>query len=428
MVGYSCYILADTFFIAKALGADGLTALNLALPMFTFMSGLGLMLGMGGGTRFSIFHSQGHENRGNEIFMEALVFGILLSAVFMAAGSFFAEPISALLGAEGHVYILTKRYMRVILLFAPFFIINNILQCFVRNDGSPGLAMLTMLAGSLANIVLDYVFMFPLGMGIVGAALATCMAPAISIGILSVRFLRRKGNLRFVRPRLSPRSMNHTSSLGISALIAEVSSGIVIITFNSLLLYLMGNVAVAAYGVVANIALVIISIFTGMAQGMQPLVSREHGCGNRGNGKKLYTYALRFASISAILIYIGTCCFADPIAAIFNGEGNGALQQLAVSGLRLYFIAFIFVGFNIVTAAFFSAVEIPKPAFIIAICRGLIVILPCSFLMAMAFGVTGVWLSFPLAEALTAFFGLLFFQHFFGKGRFGMQNDRNVLK
>ena len=428
MVSYSCYILADTFFIAKALGADGLTALNLALPMFSFMSGLGLMLGMGGGTRFSIFRSQGQGKQANEIFTEAVAFGILLSGIIMAVGLFFAGPLSALLGAEGYVHTLTKSYMRVILLFAPFFIVNNILQCFVRNDGSPGLAMFAMLVGSLTNIVLDYVFMFPLGMGMIGAALATCMAPAISIGIFSVRFLRKKGNLRFARTKLSPHSMKTTSSLGISALITEVSSGIVIITFNALLLYLMGNVAVAAYGVVANIALVIISVFTGMAQGMQPLVSREHGCGNRGNSKRLYAYALSFASCSAILIYIGTCLFADPIAAIFNEEGNGALQRLAVSGLRLYFIAFIFVGFNIVTAAFFSAVEIPKPAFLIAICRGLIVILPCSFLMAMAFGVTGVWLSFPLAEALTALLGFLFYRRFFGNGRFGMQSDRNVLK
>ena len=428
MVGYSCYILADTFFIAKALGADGLTALNLALPLFTFMSGLGLMLGMGGGTRFSIFHSQGQGNRGNQVFTEAVSVGILIAVLFMGAGLFLAGPISALLGAEDLVYDLTKSYLRIILLFAPLFITNNVLQCFVRNDGSPGLAMLAMVTGSLANVLLDYVFMFPLGMGMMGAALATCMAPAISIIILSVRLLRKKGRLHFVKTSFSRHSVKSTSSLGISALITEVSSGIVIIAFNGLFLNLMGNIAVAAYSIVANLALVIISIFTGIAQGMQPLASREYGAGNWKNSRLAYRWALSLAFLCAILIYGGLSFFADPVAAIFNEEGNETLQRLAVSGLRLYFTAFFFIGFNIVTAAFFSAVEIPRPAFAMAISRGFLVILPCAFFMAMAFGVTGVWLSFPLAEALTALLGLIFFRRIFGSGSLGRQKEKKMLK
>ena len=153
MIGLSCYILADTFFISKGLGADGLTALNLAIPVYSFIHGSGLMIGMGGGTRYSILKSQNRQKDMNQVFTNAAVAFLLPALFFFCAGLFFSAPLTHLLGANETVFEMTQTYLRVILFFAPAFMLNNLLLCFVRNDGAPQLSMLAMLMGSFSNTV-----------------------------------------------------------------------------------------------------------------------------------------------------------------------------------------------------------------------------------------------------------------------------------
>lgn len=188
MIGLSCYILADTFFVSKGLGAQGLAALNLAIPFYSFIHGSGLMLGMGGATRYSIATSQGRHQEGNLFFTNTLWIGLGLACVFLCCGLFFTGPMARLAGANEDIFQMTQTYLRVILLFSPMFILNDILIAFVRNDGQPRIAMLAMLAGSLSNIFLDYLLIFPFQLGIFGAAFATGLAPVISMGVLSTQF------------------------------------------------------------------------------------------------------------------------------------------------------------------------------------------------------------------------------------------------
>ncbi len=192
MIGLSCYILADTFFISKGLGTNGLTALNLAIPIYSFIHGSGLMIGIGGGTKYSILKSQNDKEAANRTFTNAVILALGFAIVFFVIGFFFSETIVQMLGADETVFQMSKTYLQVILLFAPMFIMNNVLLCFVRNDGAPQLSMIAMLVGSLSNIVLDYIFIFPFKMGIFGAVLATGLAPVISMFVLSPFSLKRK--------------------------------------------------------------------------------------------------------------------------------------------------------------------------------------------------------------------------------------------
>lgn len=157
---------------------------------------------------------------------------------------------------------MAKTYLQVILLFSPVFMINDSLLCFVRNDGDPQLAMIGMLTGSLANIVLDYIFIFPFDMGIFGAVLATALAPAISLIVLSKHWITKRNQFRLKWTRPSLRLLKNIFSLGIPSFIAEVASGMVMIVFNLIILQLQGNTGVAAYGVIANLSLVVNSIYT----------------------------------------------------------------------------------------------------------------------------------------------------------------------
>ena len=157
-LGVSCYILADTFFVSKGLGTDGLTALNLAIPVYNFIHGTGLMLGMGGATRFSICKSQDRFKEAKRVYTITVCLALISSAAFTLAGLFFSNQMAMLLGANTSILEMTNTYLRWLLLFAPAFILNDVLLCFVRNDGSPQISMLAMLFGSFFNILLDYFF------------------------------------------------------------------------------------------------------------------------------------------------------------------------------------------------------------------------------------------------------------------------------
>ena len=402
MVGMSCYILADTFFVSKGLGTDGLAALNLAIPAYNVIHGVGLMLGIGGATKFSVYKSRGEEQKADRVFTDTLYLSAAFAVLFVLVGAFLSGQISSLLGAEGNVYSMTDTYLKVLLLFSPAFILNDVLICFTRNDGDPPLAMLATLAGSLSNILLDYVFIFPCKMGMFGAVFATGLAPVIGILVSSTRFMRKKNGFRPVKGKPNRQNMRADFALGFPSFVEQLSSAVVIIAFNAVIMKLLGNTGVAAYGVVANISLVVLSVFTGIAQGAQPLVSRAHGEGATRDCRRFLRYALLSAIVFSALVYAVIFIFALPIAEIFNSENNAQLGGIAARGLRLYFIAAPFAGVNIVLCSFFAAMEKPLPSHILSLMRGLAVILPAVFIFSALWGMTGVWLSFPATEALTA--------------------------
>ncbi|HJB82654.1 MAG TPA: MATE family efflux transporter [Candidatus Mediterraneibacter intestinavium] len=406
MIALSCYILADTFFVSKALGANGLTALNLAIPVYNFINGSGLMIGMGGGTKYAISKSQGKMKQASQAFTNAAALTALIAACFFLLGLFASAPIARMLGADDTVFEMSRTYLQVLLLFSPMFMTNNLLLCFIRNDGAPQLSMAAMITGSLSNVVLDYVFMFPLGMGIFGAVLATGLAPVISILVQSPYLLTKKNQFHLVRCRLSARLSLGIFSSGLPSLITEVSSGIVIIIFNRIILGLDGNTGVAAYGVIANLSLVVIAIYTGISQGIQPILSSNYGKGIRENVQAILRYAATTVVILSAGVYLCMFFGAEPITAIFNSEKNQILQEIAEAGLKIYFTGCVFAGLNIILSVYFTSTERPLPAQIISVMRGFIVIIPMSFLLSAIAGLPGVWASFPATEFLVSVVGV----------------------
>lgn len=409
MIAISCYILADTFFVAQGLGTNGLASLNLAIPTYDFIHGTGLMLGMGGATRFSILKSQNNQKGADTIFTNTVYLGIFFSVIFMLGGLFFSGSLARLLGADQNTFEMTNTYLRVMMLFSPAFIFNDIILCFVRNDGNPRLSMIATVCGSLFNVVFDYIFIFPCNMGMLGAVLATGFSPVVGLTIMSPHWLGKKKGFHFRKLVPDADSIRTNISLGFPSLLSQISAAIVMIVFNMLILGLEGNTGVAAYGVIANISLVVLSFYTGIAQGIQPLVSHSYGRKKTDGIRQFLRYAMISMVILSAVMYLILFVFADPIASAFNSEHNAKLQEIAITGLKLYFTSLVFAGFNIILSMYFTSVEKALPAQIISLLRGLILIIPIAFLFANLWDMTGVWMSFPATELVTAVVGAVLY-------------------
>ena len=400
LLGTSCYILADTYFIAQAAGTDGVTLLNLCLPIYNLIFAFGSMIGLGAATRYAILRAQG-DARAQRYFSNAIFCVCILAVPFMLVGIFRPDGLLRLMGGDADIVALGMNYARIFLMFTPFFMCNYVVASFVRNDGDPSLAMVATLSGSLFNVVFDYIFIFPMGLGLPGAALATAISPILSIAVCSAHFIKKSNTITFVRKAPSVRLLAQSCQLGISGFVGELSSGVTTTVFNFLLLRLAGNVAVAAYGVVANFALVATAIFNGVAQGAQPLVSQCYGKNEMAGARKLLLLGCGTALGLAALLYGVVFGYTDVLTALFNSENSALMAEFAHSGMRIYFVGYFFAGCNIVAAGYLGAVNRPAEASITSLCRGMVAIVVCSLVLSALFGMNGVWAAFPVSEAIT---------------------------
>ena len=399
MIGISVYILADTFFISVHSGADGLAVLNLILPVYGLVYAIGAMIGIGSATRYTI--NKARQENTDFYFIQSVFWCLICSIPFILTGVFAPEKFLEILGGDRQLISLGRGYLRIMLITTPLFMSNYTFTAFARNDHATSRAMAGAIAGSMFNIVFDYIFMFPMGLGLSGAALATAFSPAITMLICTTHYLGSKNHVGFKWKSPSLKHLISCCQLGISAFVGELSSAIITIIFNMLLLGIAGNIGVAAYGVIANLSLVAMSIFNGLAQGAQPLISKNYGKGNQKNVKNLLKWSLISCLILEIIIVFISWGFTDNLIGIFNSENNLELLKYAHTGLRIYFLGFLFAGINIMLVAYFSATDNALPAITGSLMRGIFAIAFCAVILSKILGINGVWGSFLGSEVLT---------------------------
>lgn len=406
MIGTSCYILADTFFISLSQGPNGITALNLVLPLYGLIFALGSMIGIGSATRYALGKGSNAPDY-HLYFSNSIIWTLLVGAVFVALGVAVPDGVLRLMGADDTISRVGHNYIRIVLCFAPLFMLNFTCTAFVRNDGAPRIAMAATLLSGLFNILFDYLLMFPLGLGMTGAALATGFSPVVSMSICLLHYLSPRNTIRLTPTLPSLRRLLSACQLGVVAFVGEMSSGVTTMVFNFILLHLAGNAAVAAYGIVANIALVGVALFNGISQGLQPLASACHGSGDTQGQSRIYRHSMFIGlCVSAVVVAV-VVTFAGSLVAVFNSQHSAQLADYAIPGLRLYFLGFLFAGANIVKSGFYSATGRGRESSILALCRGVVAIVAFAFLLSHLFGITGVWLAFPAAELFTLLLGLV---------------------
>ena len=380
-VGASIYVLADSFFVAQKMGVLGVAVMNLSMPLFNVMDGLGFLLGMGGGTLFTIYQIQDRK-RSTKTYTQTVIMGLIIGLVFTLLGILWASQISHLLGADQTTFKMTFQYVQTVLLFGPGFIFNNLLLGFIRNDHGTKTAMFAMTISSLANIFLDWLFILRLDMGM-------------------THFRKKENHLKLVSHPFILSDLRQTFSIGLPSFLTEMSTGFGIFIYNWVFLKVSGNNAVAAYGIAANVLLVALALFTGVAQGIQPIVSQEYAHRNFKTIKHGLHFGLIIAELLGIVCLAFVCFNSHLIIDFFNAVSNFKVISLANSGMKLLLISLLFSSLNVVFNIFFSAINNSHISIAMVILRGYIFPLVIVALSAKLAGIQGVWLSLTVIELVT---------------------------
>ena len=294
----SIYILADTMMIGRGIGAPGIAALNILLPLYSLYYGIGMMCGIGGSVLFGFSRGSGREAEARRYFTTGLIMVVAAAAAALIGGHVFFDPLTRLLGSTDSMEAYMVPYGRVLMTGAPVFMLSSFLQAFVRNDGAPKLAMAGVISGGVTNVVLDYVFIFLMGWGMGGAALATVTGTTLTVAILCSHFFSPENRLNPERGG-SCRKAKEIVGNGLSSFILEVSNGLVMLLFNRQLLAYVGDLGVVVYGIISNASLVVVSISNGLSQAVQPLLSANFGAGKTG----------RIAEAKRLALRLWACCF-----------------------------------------------------------------------------------------------------------------------
>ena len=408
MLGLSLCIFFDTMFIGRGIGNLGLAALNVGIPIYSIFNSIGFIFGVGGATALSISIGKGRYDSANRIFTFSLISSFIAGLVFSVFCLVFLEKFSYFLGASESTLPLVKDYLSAILFFGISFVIIQTLSVFIRNDKNPKLVMWAVISSNITNIVLDYIFIFPLNLGMRGAALATSIAQLVGISILVFHFICKKNtiHLQIKEYRKSFKYAKRIVVNGIPSLVNEMSAGVVIFIFNTVLLRIGGVDAVSAYSIISNVALIFLAIFNGISQGIQPIISVNYGANKIDRVMGGFKFARKIALVSGIIFYIIGVSNPEFIARIFSNNIEGILD-ITCNGIRIYFLAFIVMGMNIVSIGFMQSIERSRVSTTISLIRGFILIAIVIVIMSYLMGLTGAWLTVPIVEWITFIYTII---------------------
>ncbi|MCL2864823.1 MAG: MATE family efflux transporter [Lachnospiraceae bacterium] len=406
-VALALNIFVDALFISIANGADGLTALNLAAPTWGILLGTSFMLGVGGGAAYMNRRATQNKKLANQAFTTAMVFAASISVLFMSLGIFFAPQIAGLFGASGHIFPMTTIYLRTVLIASPVIILSNTLGGIIRNDDAPRVAMAGNILFSFLNIGFDYLFMFIFEMGMFGAALATGLASVFHLLLYLIYWRSKQAKFQLCKFKIQGNMLKSICIMGAPSMIGEFSTAIITTTFNLVILGISGNIGVAAFGILSNLSFILLSIFAGMGQGMQPLASLYYGEKNKKNLQKVFRYSIFTALLLSALGYFTLFGFTNLFVNMFNYANNPILTTLANQGIPFYFIGILFVALNIIITNYLSVTFSPKLALFLSALRGGILVIPLILVLSRFFALTGVWLAYPLSELLTFLIAIL---------------------
>lgn len=393
------YIVVDGIFVGRGVGEGALASVNIAIPFTTFIIAVAMMITMGGAAITSIRMGRGDQTQANESFVTSGFMVLTFSVVVAALGIIFPNGIAKLAGATPILETGTAVYIRYFSMFAVFACMSMAMSAFVRNDGNPNLALWGMIAGAVSNVILDWVFIFPLQMGIKGAAIASGLGQLISLIVLSTHFIRRHGKLRIRKTKLSLSLIGKIVKRGLPELVTQMSQPVTILCYNIVVINTLGEIGVSAFSVICYLLTLILGVFMGVSQGVQPLISRSFGEKDQA-GERYYFRAGVITNVGlSVAVYLVLMFFGESIIAIFNA--NTQLISIAHEAAQMYGLSFVLAAVNIICVTYFLSTKRTRQALVISVSRSVVFNVLLIPLLPHLFGASTIWYGIVAAELIT---------------------------
>lgn len=410
MVSLVILNLTDGAFVGHGAGSDALAAINIAAPIFNLLAGVGIMFGIGCSVVASIHLAQGRKKAANINITQALMGGVVLTIIISALMLSDLAATCRLFGSNESLIPLASSYLKWIAISEPLIMLHMVGGFIVRLDGSPKFAMVTSLVGTILNIFLDWLFIFPFQWGLEGAAIATSFSFSIS-GLMVLGYLiftpqtLHLYRLRFTIKslRLTLRNLAYQSKMGFSAMLGEVAVSGAIITGNYVFIHYQGEHGVAAYSVACYCFPVIFMMANAIVQSAQPIVSFAYGATDTKRLSEARSVMLRWAFVTGIAVSIIMFLCSNIITQMFLDTKEPA-YAICNGGLPYFGLGVLFLTLNIVIIGYLQSIKQALQATIFTILRGFLIVIPTFILLPMMIGNIGMWLAIPVAELITLIF------------------------
>lgn len=402
MTASSLYNMVDSIYIGhiKDVGALAISGLAVTFPVMNLGTAIGTLVGVGASTLTSMLLGQKNYVTANKVLPNVVTLNVVLGALFSVLVLAFLKPVLFFFGASDAIYPFARDYMVIIL---AGFIISHLyfgLNALIRATGNPRLAMGLTLFTVISNAVLDPLFIFVLGLGVKGAAIATVLCQTISLIYSLVYFSSGKNVIHFGRRifGFSAKIARTSLGIGLGPFLMNAAACLVSMFINQQLRKYGGDLAIGAYGIINRVSFLFLMVVMGINQGMQPIASYNFGAGKGSRVKEVYWLSVFWATLVTTAGFFVFELFPGAAVSMFTNDAE--LKGLAVHGMRLMNFTFPIIGFQIISTNLFQCLGMVRKSVFLSLSRQLIFLLPALYLLPLAFGIEGVWLSYPASDVL----------------------------
>lgn len=406
MAASALFTVVDGIFVGNGIGSDALAAVNISAPIFMIITGVGLMFGMGGGILTSINLSQGKKKVANINFTQSVIALVFISLVMTLLLTIFPHKIATLFGSDEYLMDMVVEYLFWFSISLPFTVLVVALPFFIRLT-NPKISMWAMLAATVVNIILDYLFIFVFKWGLFGAAIATDIGEFVGAAIMIIYLFRHSIAIRFVWLKLSVKSLlltlrnvGYMIKLGFSVFLSEITISVMIISGNYVFMDYMGADGVAAYSVICYLFPIIFMVFNATVQSAQPIISYNYGCGQMKRSDNALRLSMLFTLAFAFSIMLLFICFTRSIVTLFIPDTASAAWGYAVAGLPLFATDYLFFGINIIIIGYYTSIERLRRAISLTVLRGILPVV-FFFTLPLLLDVNGIWLAVAAGDITT---------------------------
>lgn len=408
----SLYNVIDRIFIGQGVGAYALAGLSIVFPIMLIMMAFGMLIGMGAGVRISINLGKKDLNRAELVLGNAFILIIIVSILVTGIGFLIKTPMLKLFGASEITMGYANDYLNIILLGTLLNMMGFSLNNLIRSEGNAKIAMYSMLISAGTNIILDPIFIFVFKMGVKGAAYATIISMFVLCIWVLYHFNSKKAviRLRVKNFKVTPEIIKYIIAIGFAPFAMQIAGSFVQGTFNTQLIKYGGDLAVGAMGIINSIIMFLAMTIIAINMGAQPIISFNYGAKLYNRVKETLIISIKAATLISIIGWILVELFPVSIIKIFNSD-NTELMLIGERGLRVIFLVFPLVGFQIIVGNYFQSVGNAKISALLSLLRQVLLLIPALFLFPKLWGLDGVWLSGPISDTISAVIVFFFLRH-----------------